>query len=154
MQSTSRRETHKKHQKPRSTETIPLNVGVVGDGPDSLRDVVRGTDDVGVPGLNGLSLQVHVDALLLGLALLDGVLLDTVDELIPGARVVDVLDADVDALLHEAVADTLLDDDTDGVPGHVVDHAGLAVVVLVGHTAQYLSKQRSSKFCCRRKPAL
>lgn len=87
-----------------------------------------------VAGLDGLSLQVQVDALLLGLALLDGVLLDTVDELLAGAGVGDVLNTDVEALLEVAVADTLVDDDADSGLGHIVDDTGLAVVVLVGKT--------------------
>lgn len=125
---------HTKHRIPRSTECIPLNVGVVRDGRDRLREVTLGFNDVGLPGLSGLSLQVDVDALLLGLLLLDGVLLDTLEEVLTGAGVGDVLDAHVDALLDVAVADTLVDDDTDGGLGHVVDHTSLAVVVLVGHT--------------------
>lgn len=44
-----------------------------------------------------------------------------------------MLDAHVDALLHELVADTLVHDDADGGLGHVVDDARLAVVDLVGH---------------------
>ena len=110
-------------------------MGVVRDGSDRLGEVLGGLDDVGVTGLDGLSLQVQVDTLLLSLALLDGGLLDTVDELLTGAGVGDVLDTDVKALLEVAVADTLVDDDADGGLGHVVDDTGLAVVVLVGKTA-------------------
>lgn len=109
-------------------------MGVVRDRSDRLREVVGGLDDVSVAGLDGLSLQVQVDALLLGLALLDGVLLDTVDELLAGAGVGDVLNTDVEALLEVTVADTLVDDDADSGLGHIVDDTGLAVVVLVGKT--------------------
>ena len=44
-----------------------------------------------------------------------------------------MFDADVDSLLHVAVADFLVDDDADGGAGHVVDDAGFAVVDFVGH---------------------
>jgi len=81
-----------------------------------------------------LTLQVDVGAISLGLSLLRGVLLDTVDELGTAAGVVDVLDADVHTLLHIAVVDTLVDDDTDSGLGNVVDDTGLTVVDLVGHT--------------------
>lgn len=109
-------------------------MGVVGDGDDGLGGVAGGGDDVAVTGTNGLALQVDVDTLLLGLALLDGVLLDAVDELLTGAGVLDVLDADVDALLEVAVVDALVQEDTDGGLGHVVDDTGLTVVDLVRHT--------------------
>lgn len=114
----------------------PLDVGVVGDGSNSLGGVALLGDEVAAARADGLALQVEVDALLLSLALLDGVLLDTVDELLTGAGVLDVLDADADALLEVAVADALVQEDTDRGLGDVVDNASLAVEDLVGHTVQ------------------
>lgn len=132
--------THKKHQTthtdPLPTLAIFLDVGVVGDRGNGLGDVVGQGDGVGRAGASGLALQVDVDALLLSLTLLEGVLLDTVDELLTGTGVLDVLDADVDALLDVAVVDALVQEDTDRGLGHVVDNASLAVEDLVGHTIQ------------------
>ena len=47
----------------------------------------------------------------------------------------DVLDADVYALGHYAVAYAFVADDTEGVLGYVEDSAGLTVVELSGHTS-------------------
>lgn len=127
-----------------------LDVGVVGDGDNGLGDVAGGGDEVTLTGLDSLALQVDVDTLLLGLTLLDGVLLNTVDELLTGAGVLDVLDADVDALLEVAVVDTLVQEDTDGGLGNVVDNAGLTVVDLVGHTILIVNFSCSFSFAsCR-----
>lgn len=124
-------EKTQKHQTA-STESIRLNVGVVSNRGDGLGGDTL--DGVSLTGLSGLALQVEVDTLLLGLALLLGVLLDTLDEVLTGAGVLDVLDADVDALLDVAVVDDLVEEDTDGRLGHVVDDTGLTVEDLVGHT--------------------
>lgn len=112
-------------------------MGVVRDGSDGLGGETL--DNVGLTGLSRLALQMQVDALLLGLLLLLGVLTDTADEILTGAGVLDVLEADVDALLEVAVADDLVQDDADGRLGHVVDDTGLAVVDLVGHTVRRIS---------------
>eukprot|EP00976_Prorocentrum_cordatum_P034303 697572-Prorocentrum_minimum.AAC.2 len=45
-----------------------------------------------------------------------------------------MLDAHVKALLHDAVADLLVNLDTQGGLGHVPHTAGAAMVELVGHT--------------------
>ena len=127
-----------KHQTA-STESIRLDVGVVGNRSHGLRDT---RDNVSLAGLSGLSLQVKVGALLLSQALLLGVLLDTLDEVLTGAGVLDVLDADVDTLLDVAVVDDLIEEDTDGGLGHVVDDTGLTVEDLVGHTIVHHLSQR------------
>lgn len=113
-----------------------LDMGIVSDGGDRLWDVVLRADGVSLPGTDGLALQVEMDTLLLGLPLLNGVLLDTAQEVLTRARVLKVLDADVDALLHVSVADALVADNTESGLGDVVDDTGLAVVDLVGHTVE------------------
>jgi hypothetical protein len=126
-------------------------VGVVGDGNDGLGLVASLLDDVGLTGAKSLALQVNVDTLLLSLTLLESVLLDTLDEVLAGAGVLDVLNADADALLEVAVIDLLVEDDTDGGLGDVVDDTGLTVVDLVGHTVQLLDFrmfQDSHCLCC------
>ena len=50
--------------------------------------------------------------------------LDAVEELLPALRVLDVLHTDVHALLNVAVADNLVDNDTNSCRGDVVDNAG------------------------------
>jgi len=117
-----------------TTFITPLDRRLVRDRRNVLRLVVLHTDGPGVSGHDGLALEVDVLAALLGLASLGGVGLDTGEELVSAARLADVLDADVEALLDVSVADLSEDDDADGRGGHVVDDTGLSVVQLVGHT--------------------
>jgi hypothetical protein len=113
---------------------IHLDSSFVRKRGEGFRKVVLGRHSAGLARLHGLTLQVDVGAIGLGLSLLRGVLLDTVDELGTAAGVVDVLDADVYTLLHVAVVDTLVDDDTDSGLGNVVDDTGLTMVDFVRHT--------------------
>jgi len=66
--------------------------------------------------------------LLLGLLLLNSVALDAIQELLSTFGMTDVLDPDVDSLLHVATVDDFVADHTDRSSGHVVDDAGLAMV--------------------------
>lgn len=110
-------------------------MGVVWDWSNALWLVVLDGNSPGVPWHGREPLQVLLLATLLGGLLLGGVLLDTDKEVLTGAGQADVLDAEVDALLDVAVADLLVEDDTDGGLGDVVDDTGLSVVDLVWETA-------------------
>ena len=61
------------------------------------------------------------------------VALHTLNEFLPALRMADVLHPDVDALLDVAVANYLVDDNTNGVGSDVVNDAGTAVVEFVRH---------------------
>lgn len=56
--------------------------------------------------------------------------LDTVKEFLPALGVPDVLNTDIHPLLDVAVADNLVDDDTDSTRSHVVDDTSPANGVL------------------------
>jgi len=135
---------HSTAHRPSTTQSTPayatpthltsshLDRRLVRDGRDALRLVVLRTDGPRLPRHRRLPLQVHGLARVLRLPLRRRVRFDTGKELVTGARLADVLDADVDALLDVAVADLSVEDDADGGFGDVVDDACLAVVDLVG----------------------
>jgi hypothetical protein len=113
---------------------IPLNRSLVRQRGERLRRVVGQRDCAGVTGLGGQTLDLDGGAGGGGILLLLGVLLDSAEEVVSATGGLDVLDLDVDALLDVATPDLLVDDDTDGGLGDVVDDTSLAVVDLVGHT--------------------
>lgn len=73
-------------------------------------------------------------ASLLGGSALGIVLSGTCDETVTGCGVLNVVNADVDALGNDPVLDALVCDHTDGAAGDVEDTASLSVVRLVWHT--------------------
>ena len=53
-----------------------------------------------------------------------GVGLDSVEEIVSTFRVFDVLNSEVDSLLHVSVSDDLVHDNSDSSSGNVVDNTG------------------------------
>ena len=104
-----------------------MKLTVVGDGVEGGGDVVLDRDEASLTGLGRLALQVKLDTILLGLDLGSSVLLDATQEIITALGVLDVLNADVDALLEETVTNLLVDDDTNSGLGNVVDDTGASV---------------------------
>lgn len=115
-------------------KVVRLNRGLVGDGSKADGLVVLGGDGPLLTGLESLALELDGGAFGLGLPLGLSVLFDAAKEALTRARVDNVLDPQVDALLDVAVLDLLVDDDADGRLGNVVDDTGLTVVDLVRHT--------------------
>lgn len=98
-----------------------LDVSLVREGTEGLGSL-GALDGHGGLGHSRGSLEVEDLAVGLGLGLEGGVLLDAVDEVQTALGVADVLDAQVDLLLHVAAVDDLVDDHADGVGGDVEDH--------------------------------
>lgn len=117
-----------------SHSELLLDGGLVGDGCQGLGAVLLEGDLSCLTGQGGLSLHLDSRALRLCLGLQRSVLLDSAQETLSGSGRLDVLDAEVDALLDVSVLDLLVNDDTDGGLGDVVHDTGLAVVDFVGHT--------------------
>jgi hypothetical protein len=106
---------------------LRLNQSLVRDRSDGLGEVALGRDMTSLTGLSRKSLQDNLDTSLSGFLALASVLLDTVEELLAALGVLDVLNTDVDTLLHVTVADTLVDNDTNSRLGDVVNNTGTTV---------------------------
>lgn len=99
-----------------------------------MRNVTFSGDNISTSWLSWLSLQLDLFTLGLGFLLQGSVGLDSVQELLTTSRVLDVFNSQVDSLFEVSVADNLVDDNTDGGLGNVVNDTGLTVVVFVWHT--------------------
>lgn len=130
------RTQHPKQKEASTTQPrrIFLDSSLVGKRGDGLGGEVGKRDGAGLSGAEGLALDGDGNAVSLGLLLGLGVRLHSLQEVLSRSRGGDVLDSDVDSLLDVAVLDLLVDDDTDGSLGDIVDDTSLAVVDLVGHT--------------------
>ena len=129
--------------------THSLSHELVRDRSQELGLIIFSGDYMGFAGLNGESLAGgSLVAAGLGLCLLDLVGVDSVEEVLSALGVLDVLQADVDALGEDLAAHTLVDHHAHGALGHVEHASGLAVVGLVGHAllegAVALEKKKNS----------
>lgn len=114
--------------------THSLSHELVRDRSQELRLVIFSGDYMGFAGLDGESLAGgSLNAAGLGLCLLDLVGVDSVEEVLSALGVLDVLQADVDALGEDLAADALVDHNTNGTLGHVEHTPSLAVIGLVWH---------------------
>ena len=112
-----------------------LDQVLIGHGCNQDWLVVASGHKVRWLGLGGLSLQANPFAVLLCLLSLLLVLLDALQKVIPALAVPDMLDSDVDSLLHQSIPHLLVDNDAKGTRGDVEDDTGAAVVEFVGHAA-------------------
>ena len=90
-------------------------------------------DDVGLAGLEVDSLGVDLHAVLLGLSLLGVILAHSSLEGLTALTSADMLNSDVNSLGNDSASVLLVDDDTDGVLGHIENAASLTMVELVRH---------------------
>jgi len=88
---------------------------------------------VGLAGLEVDSLGVDLHAIPLGLSLLGVILANSSLEGLTALRSADMLNSDVNSLGDDSASVLLVDDDTDGVLGHIENATSLTMVELVRH---------------------
>jgi hypothetical protein len=103
------------------------------EGVHELDGCLGDIDDARLSRLLRKSLGVHLDTLGLGLSLLGVVLAHSSLEGLTALALADMLDSDVNSLGDDSASVLLVDDDSDGVLGHIEHTTGLAVVEFVGH---------------------
>lgn len=112
-----------------------LNDKLVRDWSNKLFASFLGFDDMSFSWLSWDPLQHWFGAFVVDVFFPDlFVLVDSVDESKSGFGVLDVLNSEVDSLGQDVSSDSLVDNDTDGVLGDVVDSTGFTVVDLMWHT--------------------
>jgi hypothetical protein len=121
---------------------IRLDSCLVRNRSNALRPVVLHRNGPCLSWHHRLPLQVDLFAFLLRRSSLGSVILYAAQELFSAARVLDVLDPDVDSLLEVAVANLLMADDADCGLCNVVYDARLAVIDLVRHACANYQSQR------------
>ena len=84
--------------------------------------------------LDGDSLAVDLGSLCFSISLSGIVSFDTLSESLTGLRLADVFNSDVNSLGHNSTSNALVDNNTDGVLGHIEDLSSLSMVEFVGHT--------------------
>ena len=114
--------------------TLSLDELFVGDGGHEDGFIVEGGDGVSSTGTSWLTLKDDLLASSLGYLASSVVFLDTAQEISTALRGLDVFNADIDALLHVTVTDTLVDNQTESTGTDVVNDGSAAMVELVRHT--------------------
>ena len=103
------------------------------EGVHELDGGLGNVNDMGLSGLSGDSLGENLLALLLGLSLQGIILAHSSLEGLAALTSADMLDSDVNSLGDDSASVLLVNDDSDGVLGHIEHATSLTVVELVGH---------------------
>ena len=99
-----------------------------------VHELNAGLGNSGLSGLSGKPLAGDLLSPLLGLDLLGVVLPDTLLEGFSALTLLEMLDSDVESLVNDSSSDTLVDNHSEGMSGHVEDSTSLSLVVLVWHS--------------------
>lgn len=115
-------------------ESGPLDELLISNGNNTDRGVVLGGDHVSGTRSSGLTLQADLHSISTSLSTSLVVSTGTLQKVITALAVVDVLNTNIDTLLHVTITDLLVNNHTDGMRGHIENNTGLSMVELVRHT--------------------